>query len=441
MKLKKLILITAVALMLLSAASLTAFAAEYTVTNVTDMQKHIAGIIVLPEDKQKEYDFNKDGILNITDTTYLQKLLAQSDEIKYPSSLSLDKTDIELGEGETYTLSVNTDLPDFPFVVSSSNSSVATVDNSGKVQALSSGTATITCSSGNGLSATCEVTVKDAPTSADLSVSSKQLKVGETFTITSSVNDEAYSYNSSWSSSNTDVVKIEKTSGNQVQISSKMQGTAKVTFTTYNGVTASCTITVQGSVIKCLDVSDWQYSIDFNKVKADGYDYVIIRAGYGKETYQKDARFEENYKNAKAAGLKVGAYWYSYATSAAEALEEAEACLYCIDGKTFDMPLYYDVEETAQAYLSKTELTNLIDGFCSTIESNGHKAGVYSNNSMYGNMDKEYLKSKYSTWLAQIDGDFTTITDDVHQYTWTQKVDGISTDVDCNYIYNLHIIK
>lgn len=441
MKLKKLLLITSVAIMLLCAASFTALASEYTVKNVTDMQKHIAGIIVLSEEEQKEYDFNNDGIINITDTTYLQKLIAQSDEIKYPSSLSLDKTNIELGEGEIYALSINTDLPKFPFVFSSDNPNTAAVDNSGKVQAISSGTATITCSAGNGLSATCEITVKDAPTSAQLSVSNKQLKVGETFTITSSVNDGACSYNSSWNNNNTDVVTIEETSGNQVTISSKMQGTATVTFTTYNGVTASCTITVQGSVIKCLDVSDWQYSIDFNKVKADGYDYVIIRAGYGKETYQKDARFEENYKNAKAAGLKVGAYWYSYATSTAEALEEAKACLYCIDGKTFDMPLYYDVEETSQAYLSKIELTNLIDSFCSTIESNGYKAGVYSNNSMYGNMDKEYLKSKYSTWLAQIDGDFTAITDDLHQYTWTQNVDGISTNVDCNYIYNLNIIK
>lgn len=441
MKFKKLLLITAVTIMLLSAASFTALASEYTVTNVTDMQKHIAGIIVLSEEKQKEYDFNKDGIINITDTTYLQKLIAQSDEIKYPSSLSLDTTNIELGEGEVYTLSVNSDIPDFPFIFSSDNPNVAAVDNSGKVQAVSSGTATITCSAGNGLSAVCDVTVSTAPTSAQLSVSSKQLKVGETLTITSSVNNGAYSYNSSWSSSNTDVVKIEEASSNQVQISSKMQGTATVTFTTYNGVTASCTITVQGSVIKCLDVSDWQYSIDFNKVKADGYDYVIIRAGYGKETYQKDARFEENYKNAKAAGLKVGAYWYSYATSTAEALEEAEACLYCIDGKTFDMPLYYDVEETAQAYLSKKELTNLVDSFCSAIERNGYKAGVYSNNSMFANMEKEYLKSKYSTWIAQIDGDFTAITDDVHQYTWTQKVDGISTNVDCNYIYNLNIIK
>lgn len=64
---------------------------------------------------------------------------------------------------------------------------------------------------------------------------------------------------------------------------------------------------------KGIDVSTWQGNIDFSKVKAAGIDFVIIRAGYGREISQKDKYFEQNYKNAKAAGLNVGAYWYSYA--------------------------------------------------------------------------------------------------------------------------------
>ena len=121
--------------------------------------------------------------------------------------------------------------------------------------------------------------------------------------------------------------------------------------------------------------------------------------------------------------------------------KKIQACLYCIKGKTFDMPVYYDVEEWSQAYLSKTELTNLIDGFCNKLEDSGFKAGVYATNGMYWNIDKTTLKKKYSMWLAQLNGDFTGITDDVHQYTWTEKVSGITTNVDCNYIYNLNIIS
>lgn len=84
---------------------------------------------------------------------------------------------------------------------------------------------------------------------------------------------------------------------------------------------------------------------------------MIIRAGYGRETYQKDSEFETHYRNAKAAGLKVGAYWYSYADGVSDAINEANACLACIKGKSFDYPIYYDLEErniALQCALSET---------------------------------------------------------------------------------------
>lgn len=532
MKFKKLIttILTAVALICVTAFSVSAH--TYSILDVTDIQKHIAGLTVLTEEKQIEYDFNGDGKISVSDATYLQKMLAgiieqettEQTTIAHPSTLSLNKTSLELGIGEKYTLVKSTDISNYPFVFTSSNESVATVDDNGTIEAVSVGTTTITCSAENGLTASCKVTignmaqsitlnktslklgvgetfdlnsyipdnttayfrwytssnsgvatvkksgglvtakavgtatitcemyngvtatctltVKEAPTSATLSISSNTLKVGEDYIISECTNSGSYSYNFTWSSSNTKVATVAKTSGNKAKISPKMQGTTTITFKTYNGKTATCKITVKGSKIKCLDVSYAQGNIDFNKVKAAGYNYVIIRAGYGKETYQKDEYFEQHYKNAKAAGLKVGAYWYSYATSKSEALKEAETCLYCIKGKSFDLPIYYDIEETAHYYLGKTILTNLVDGFCNKLEISGYSAGVYSGNSMYTyNMDKAALKTRYSIWLAQIDGDFSGITDDVHQYTWTQRVSGISTDVDCNYIYNLNIVQ
>lgn len=98
-------------------------------------------------------------------------------------------------------------------------------------------------------------------------------------------------------------------------------------------------------MVKGIDVSTFQGNIDFKKVKASGIDFVILRAGYGRETSQKDAKFEQNYKNAKAAGLKVGAYWYSYADSVEDAKKEAEACISVIKGKQFEYPIYFDLEE------------------------------------------------------------------------------------------------
>ena len=102
------------------------------------------------------------------------------------------------------------------------------------------------------------------------------------------------------------------------------------------------------SNVTCIDVSYCQTGVNYSKVKASGITAVIIRAGYGRETSQKDSQFETHYKNAKSAGLKVGAYWYSYANSVNDAKTEAKACLACIKGKKCDMPIFIDMEDSSQ---------------------------------------------------------------------------------------------
>lgn len=72
---------------------------------------------------------------------------------------------------------------------------------------------------------------------------------------------------------------------------------------------------------------------------------VILRAGYGKDPNQEDNKFNEYYRQAKAAGLNVGAYWYSYATSVDAAKAEVRNCMKTIRGKEFDLPVFLDVEE------------------------------------------------------------------------------------------------
>ena len=99
-----------------------------------------------------------------------------------------------------------------------------------------------------------------------------------------------------------------------------------------------------------IDVSKHQGVIDWRKVKAE---FAILRAGFGRYANQKDTQFERNYAGAKAAGIPVGAYWYSYARSAEEAREEAKACLQVLQGKQFEFPIYFDIEDCSQSYLAK----------------------------------------------------------------------------------------
>lgn len=71
----------------------------------------------------------------------------------------------------------------------------------------------------------------------------------------------------------------------------------------------------QVPIFEGVDVSVYQGNIDWNKAKADGIEFAIMRAGYGKYVSQKDKYFDQNMKNAKAAGLPCGVYWFSYALS------------------------------------------------------------------------------------------------------------------------------
>lgn len=195
------------------------------------------------------------------------------------------------------------------------------------------------------------------------------------------------------------------------------------------------------SKVTCIDVSYCQTGIDYSKVKAAGITAVIIRAGYGRETSQKDTQFETHYKNAKAAGLKIGAYWYSYADSVADAKKEAAACLACVKGKTFDLPIYYDMEESSQTKLGKTTLTSMAKAFCEAIKAGGYRAGIYSNLNWLNNyLDYATLKKSYSIWLAQWSSS-NSLSCDIWQNSSTGKINGISGNVDTDVILNSSIVS
>ncbi|MDR0913683.1 MAG: glycoside hydrolase family 25 protein [Oscillospiraceae bacterium] len=186
-----------------------------------------------------------------------------------------------------------------------------------------------------------------------------------------------------------------------------------------------------------IDISTWQNGFDLRPAKKAGLDFVIIRAGFGREASQKDKKMEVHYKNARAAGLKVGWYWYSYATDAADAVKEAKACLEVIKGKTAEYPIYFDIEDPTQTSLSKATLTANTKAFCDTIEAAGYEAGVYSFLSFLLNKQDYNVIKNYSIWVAQwgVSAQRFGKPVDMWQYTSDGSVAGYSGRLDCNYAY------
>lgn len=192
--------------------------------------------------------------------------------------------------------------------------------------------------------------------------------------------------------------------------------------------------------VTCVDISEFQQNIDFNKMKNDGIKAVIIRAGYGREVSQKDSMFESHYRNAKAAGLKIGVYWYSYADSVSDAEKEANAFMSVAKGKGFDLPVYYDLEDSSQIGLGKSTLTAIAERFCNTLKRNNYKVGVYANLNWFNNyLDYKKLKAKYSIWLAQYN-DRAEFDCDIWQNSSMGSVSGYSGNIDTNVIYNDNIL-
>lgn len=183
-----------------------------------------------------------------------------------------------------------------------------------------------------------------------------------------------------------------------------------------------------------IDVSKWQgTAIDWKKVKASGVDFVIIRAGIGTAT---DRTFETNYKGATAAGLHVGAYWYSYALSESAARSEAAACIKALNGKRFSMPIYYDIEERNQLSKSAVFVSGIITAFCTAMENAGYFTGFYMSRSPLQTKTTEDVRKRFSIWAAEYNTRLNyNGTVGMWQKSDKGKVAGISGNVDLDECY------
>ncbi len=203
-------------------------------------------------------------------------------------------------------------------------------------------------------------------------------------------------------------------------------------------------------VIKGIDVSLYQKDINFKKVKKSGIDFAFIRVayrGYGTGAIATDPLYETNIKNALAAGVDVGVYIFSQATTEAEAIEEAEYAVSLIRGYDIQLPVVLDYEYAStssglggrlyKAKLSKSKATKVCNAFCKAVETMGYTAAVYANRSMLeSQLYADEIYDNYNIWLANYvsktgyAGDYN-----YWQYSSTGSVKGIQGHVDCNFRY------
>lgn len=203
-------------------------------------------------------------------------------------------------------------------------------------------------------------------------------------------------------------------------------------------------------VIKGIDVSVYQSDINWKKVKKAGIDFAFIRVayrGYGSGVIVNDLNYEKNITDAIAAGVDVGVYIYSQATTIAEAVEEARHTISLIQDYDIHLPIVMDFEYAStstglggrlyQAKLSKAEATAICNAFCQTAEAMGYTGIVYANRSMLeSQVYASQIANQYDIWLANYVSETGYAGDYSYwQYTSTGSVKGITGNVDRNYRY------
>lgn len=186
--------------------------------------------------------------------------------------------------------------------------------------------------------------------------------------------------------------------------------------------------------MKGIDVSKWQGNVNWSHVKADGIKFAIVRAGIGSK---EDVQFRNNYAGCKSNGIPIGAYWYSYAMTETEARREATYCLRVISGKTFEFPIYYDMEEKKQFALGKAKCSAIAKAFFDVMEKAGYWVGLYSSKSYLQSHFTDEVKTKYAVWLAHYGVAKSDYSGQygIWQKSSTGKVYGICGNVDIDECY------
>lgn len=201
--------------------------------------------------------------------------------------------------------------------------------------------------------------------------------------------------------------------------------------------------------IKGFDISKFQSGLNLRVAKEKGFNFAIIRGGYtgwgSARPKYKDISFESFYSQAKKIGLPIGVYYYSCATDKQGGVDEANF-LYenCLKGKTFEMPIYIDVEDVHWQQNKKAAVTDAIIGFCNTLEKKGYYVGVYASTSWFTSHIDTAKLNAYTKWVANwstTKPNFDYSGFHMWQNSSTGRLDGYNIDTDIAFIDFPKIIK
>lgn len=188
---------------------------------------------------------------------------------------------------------------------------------------------------------------------------------------------------------------------------------------------------------KGIDISKYQGNIAWKQVKDSGIDFAIIKAGGSDEGFYTDPTYEANYKNAKAVGMPVGAYYIvgPYCVSKEDGIADAKRFLKMLEGKTFEYPVYIDLELTSPA--TKSGTTDAVIAFCKTMEAAGYFCGIYASDisGFKDRLELSRLKTR-ALWVASYGSVPKYVSSyGIWQKSSTGRVPGIVGDVDLDECY------
>lgn len=200
--------------------------------------------------------------------------------------------------------------------------------------------------------------------------------------------------------------------------------------------------------IKGLDVSEFQGNVDWAQVKNAGYQFAMLRAGYGFRT--PDQQFQRNASECNRVGIPAGAYWFCYALSPEDAKKEADGCLEVIAPYRLEYPICYDIEQASITYAEQNGVTitpalatQIVKAFCSRIQERGYYAMYYSNQNFLETYLPSEMTQRYALWFARYGSRYDGLDYGIWQYTSTGSVPGIAgnVDLDTGYVDYASVIR
>lgn len=351
---------------------------------------------------------------------------------------------ISLGQTFQIVTSFKPSNSDDVITYKSLNKSIALVSTDGIVTGVGIGQTTIRMETTSGVKANVVVNVTEGDGSelpSDVKVESIELldlnimlRKGKTTKVEYILYPLGVSEQVKFSSEDTSVATVNSSG----VITGVGEGTTNIVLTSESGVKAYCSVTVYAGVYSGIDVSKWQGSINWKKVSNAGIDFVMIRSSFGSNSV--DVKLEDNVAGCEKYDISYGFYHYTYATTVAEAKQEAKFFLKTIENYSPEYPVVLDIEESFYDKMTKSQVTDIICAFMEEIEDAGYYAMIYS----YANFFKDNVTisrlEKYDIWVACW-GDSEKLQNsyDYHygmwQYSSTGGVNGISGDVDLDYAY------